>query len=294
MTILEALNWGRERLKTTQEEKITAGHNPMLDAQALLSTALKKPASYLFAHFEDEIAEDKAELFQKYIERRLKHEPVAYITGSKEFYKRKFKVNKFVLIPRPETEIMIDEALKLIDERTTVIDVGTGSGAVAITLSLEKQIPVIAIDIDHQALALAKINAENLGAEKNISFLEGDLLAPYMAKNINDTTASRTVICANLPYVRIQQWQTLDPDVVRFEPKSAIVGGVDGLDLYDRLLGQLVEKRKSFPEDLFVLLEIDPSQEISAVRLIEDHFPLATINLKRDLADKPRLIVAKL
>ncbi|MBU1125986.1 peptide chain release factor N(5)-glutamine methyltransferase [Patescibacteria group bacterium] len=294
MTILEALNWGRERIKSTLEEKITQGHNPMLDAQVLLSYTLKKPTSYLFSHFEDELPLEKAEIYQGYIERRSKHEPVAYITGSKEFYKRKFRVNKFVLVPRPETELMIDEALKLIDERSTVIDVGTGSGAIAITLAAEKDIPVIATDVDSQALAIARVNATELGVTKLISFLEGDLLLPYIKINIHDAQASSAIICANLPYARIQQWPVLDPDVQNYEPKKAIVGGVDGLDFYDRLLQQIEENRDHFPATIHLLLEIDPSQEISGPRLVTEHFPMAKLELLRDLAHKPRLIVAQI
>lgn len=294
MTIFEALNWGREQIKSTLDEKITQGHNPMLDAQVLLAKAIQKPTSYLFAHFEDEITNAQADKFQSFIDRRKQHEPVAYITGEKEFYKRKFSVNKFVLIPRPDTELMVESALKLIDEYTTIIDVGTGSGAIAVTLAAEKQQPVVAIDIDPQALAVARRNAEAHNAEKYLSFLEGDLLQPYFDKNIHETQSTQAVITANLPYIRIQQWPTLDPDVHVFEPKRALVGGVDGLELYDRLLQQIYDNRDKLPSIVYLMLEIDPSQEISCPRLVKEHFPEAEVQKQRDLSGKPRLIMAKL
>ena len=259
MTILEALNWGRKEIKSTLHEKMTQGHNPMIDTQVLLSFCLNKPTAYLFSHFEDKLPTELLDKYKALIERRLKHEPVAYIVGFKEFYKRPFKVNKFVLVPRPETEQMVDEALKLIEDNTSVIDVGTGSGAIAVTIAAEKHIPVIAIDIDQNALTIAKANAKLNKVDNLISFLNGSLLAPYIEKNIHDRASSKVVITANLPYAKIQQWPILDPDILQFEPKHAIVGGVDGLELYDGLLSQIKNYKEQFPSKIHLLLEIDPS-----------------------------------
>lgn len=295
MTILEAMNWGRARLRDSLAEKVSADlHNPMLDAQVLLSHCLKKPTAYLFAHFEDELPAEIADRYQNLIERRAHHEPVAYIIGKKDFYNRTFLVNPNVLIPRPETEQLIDEAKKLIQDNTTIIDIGTGSGNIAVTLAAETEQPVVAIDIDQNALTTAQANAQEHRVEHLLSLLSGNLLEPFLAKNIRLPDDANSVIVANLPYGRIAQWPTLDPDVHLFEPKKAYIGGVDGLDLYDQLLQQLLDHRNLFPDQLTILLEIDPSQELSAPRLIQEYFSNAQIQTLKDLANKSRVIIAEI
>ncbi|RMD52356.1 peptide chain release factor N(5)-glutamine methyltransferase, partial [Candidatus Parcubacteria bacterium] len=239
MTILEALNWGKKQL-----EHISSA-NPMLDAQILLSACLNKPTSYLFANFEEKIPIETTNKYQRFIQRRQRQEPVSHILGKKEFYGRTFYINPHVLTPRPETEILIEQALPFIDQKTAVIDVGTGSGAIAITLAAEKQIPVIAIDISRQALAIAKHNAEKEKVADYIAFLQGDLLQPIFVKKFNFHNKT-TIITANLPYIPHKKWLNLDNDVKKYEPKIALVGGVDGLDYYDRLLQQLKNNRHKF------------------------------------------------
>lgn len=294
MTILEALNWGREEIKKTLHEKAETGHNPMIDAQILLSFCLKKPTSFLFSHFEEEIQENVSEKYQRLIQRRANHEPVSYITGEKEFYGRQFKVNQFVLIPRPETEMIIDEIKKNVTENTLLADVGTGSGAIAITLALETGLPIVATEIDKNSLAVALHNAEKHKVKHLISFQQGNLLAPYFEKNINESAREKMIIAANLPYAKIGVWQSLDPDVQKFEPKHAIVGGVDGLDLYDSLLSQIRTNIKKLPNQIHLLFEIDPSQELSIVRLIREYFENAEVEILNDLARKPRLVTVKI
>ncbi len=295
MTILEAMNWGRKQLRNSLTEKVNIDlHNPMFDAQVLLSNCLNKQTAYLFAHFEDELSDETAAKYQKLVKRRAHHEPIAYIIGEKDFYNRTFVVNKFVLIPRPETEQMIDEAVKLIKPGTVLIDIGTGSGNIPITLATETEQPIVAIDIDADALIVAKTNAENHQIDHLISFMQGHLLEPYLEKNITTPKNANTVITANLPYGRIATWPTLDPDVHLYEPKKAFAGGVDGLDLYDQLLQQLLDKRKLFSDELTLLIEIDPSQELTAPRLITEYFPAAQVETLKDLAGKSRTIIAQI
>lgn len=292
MTILEALNWGRDEIRKTLPEKVTKEHNPMIDAQVLLSFALKKSTAYIFCHFEDNISKDIESIFKEMIFRRVNHEPIAHIIGTKAFYKRRFTVNKNVLIPRPETEQLVEEAINHISDTSTIIDVGTGSGAIAITIAAETHQPVIAIDIDHNALAVAKTNAKTHDVENLISFLHGNLLEPYIKKNIRDHQSANTIITANLPYEKIQTWQTLDPDVTQFEPRHAIVGGASGLELYENLLKQIKTHRDLFSARVDVFFEINPAQELSVPHLIKKYFPNALIQVKKDLAGKSRIITA--
>jgi release factor glutamine methyltransferase len=291
MTIFEALNWGEQELRSTIKEKSIDGHNPKIDAQVLLAHTLGRTNSYLFAHFNDPIQDKHQEKYHRFIERRMRHEPVAYILGEKAFFGRQFRVNASVLIPRPETEIMIELAMPLINEQTTVIDIGTGSGAIAITLAKETDQQVIAIDISTRALAVAKYNAQTHKVDHKISFMEGNLLEPYIQKSINESGSHRScVIMANLPYARQRQWEFLDPDVIEYEPKSAIVSGVDGLDHYDNLLKQIQKNRHSFPTSTTLFFEIDPSQSTSIKHLVHEYFPQSDIKITNDLASKPRIV----
>lgn len=294
MNILEALNWGRDELKTTLHEKVESGHNPTLDAQVLLSHCLKKPTAFLFSHFEDELGSEIADKYQKTIKRRKHHEPVAYITGEQEFYGRNFTVNNFVLIPRPETELIIDEIKKLIKDDSSIIDVGTGPGTIAVTLAAETGLPVIATEIDQNSMRVGQLNAENHNVDHLISFQKGDLLSPYFEKNIDESNLDHMVIAANLPYEKLGVWQNLDPDVINFEPKHAIIGGVDGLDYYDKMFAQITSNRHKMPKDVHILFEITPSQELTAPRLVREYFPSSEIELLYDLANKPRLVICKI
>lgn len=295
MTIFEALTWGENQLRETLQEKSIKAHNPKLDAQVLLAHTLGKANAYLFAHFNDELQASLEEKYNRFIQRRMRHEPVAYILGQKEFYGRMFCVNASVLIPRPETELMIEQSIPLINDQTTVIDIGSGSGAIAVTLAKETDQNIIAIDISANALAIAKHNAKEQNVDHQISFLHGNLLEPYLEKGINESGENRScVILANLPYARERQWEFLDPDIKEYEPKSAIVSGVDGLAHYDELLKQIKNSRRLFPASTTLFFEIDPSQNITSKNLILEYFPQANIKIFNDLAGKPRLVVSKI
>ncbi len=297
MTIFEALTLGAERLKSTQHEKLQAPGSPKLDAQVLMSFVLNKPSSYLFAHGDEVVDALVLEQYQTFIERRAAHEPIAYITGEKEFYKRPFIVTPATLIPRPDTEVLVEEALKAAKPETVFLDLGTGSGAIAITLAAESTSGVFATDISTEALDVAVANARKLGVADRVIFLHGDLLTPFITKLKSwkeQANIPSLIITANLPYIARGQYEELDPDVLNFEPKSALLAGVDGLDLYDQLLDQLYESRALFPADLQLLIEIDPSQAFSATRLIKHYFPKAPLKTISDLARHPRVIQAQI
>ncbi len=274
-----------------------AAPNPKFDAQVLLCAVLGCSSAQLFAHGNDPLTPEKEQLFHSYIERRAKHEPVALIIGKKAFYGRDFLVNASTLIPRPETELIIETSIPLVEEGTVVIDVGTGGGAIAITMARETEAPVVAIDISEDALIVAQINAQTHQVAHRIAFWSGNLLLPFFKAFTSwpdKEEAKHLLLIANLPYLSKNQWEALDPDVKNFEPKTALVGGRSGLELYDELLMQLKSVRPTLPSHITLLFEIDPSQKESAPKLIRAHFPDATIEVKNDLAALPRMILAKL
>lgn len=228
-------NWLINAEKTLIDTSGTA----RLDTEVLLADALDKDKSWLYAHPDQEIEATTLKKLNSQLKRRVLHEPLAYIRGKSEFYGREFLVDKRVLVPRPETETLIALAIEQvigyrlkIKDKITIVDVGTGSGALAITAKLELPYSeVIATDIDSKCIKLAQRNARKHKA--NIKFLEGDLLAPF--SNLQPITYN-LVVLANLPYV-----PTNYPinQAAAHEPKLAIFGGPDGLDLYRQLFNQL-------------------------------------------------------
>ncbi|NBS67545.1 peptide chain release factor N(5)-glutamine methyltransferase [bacterium] len=297
-TILSALEQGAHTLKRAWEGVyFDSPPNAKFDAQVLLCAILHKPAAYLFAHGGDPLSEEQASVFFAAIERRSKHEPVALITGEKAFFGRDFSVTKDTLIPRPETEVLVETVLPLITPSTIVIDVGTGSGAISITLACETAAPVVATDISQHALEVAKRNALRHGVVDRISFLLGNLLLPFfpaLAQWPAHFPVDHLLVCANLPYLTTHQWEALDPNVKNFEPRTALVGGYTGLELYDELLMQIKARRTLLPKNITLACEIDPAQKDKLPQVIHAHFPGAGIVILYDLARLPRLVLATL
>ncbi len=229
-----------------------------LDAQLLLSAALYKPREYLLAHYDQELSVIELAQADKWLQRRLKREPIAYILGHKEFYGRDFMVSPTVLIPRPESETII-EILKGL-ELGTIIDIGTGSGCLAVSAKLE--IPdskVIATDISEDALQVARQNANGLNT--TITFVISDLLAGV--KNI--TTKNQIVVIANLPYVD-KNWE-VSPET-KFEPSQALFATDDGLKLVKKLI---IQAQKKLRKGDNLLLEADPRQHKAMTEYAKKH-----------------------
>ena len=302
MTILEALQWANNKLKKVGIE------SPMLDAELLLASVLDVPKSWLFGHIADNLKPHQEEKFFMLIDRRLKHEPVAYLINKKGFYGRDFFVDPSVLIPRPATETMIEHALdafaKCDREKTLFVDIGTGSGAIAITLAAETQTPVLAIDSDQSALVTARRNAQSISVEEHIDFQHGSLLEPLITlfetirasgnPNISSVSPFKDlIVCATLPYLTTAQMNTLDPDV-RFEPVRALVAGVDGLDAYWDLFRQFKKQREILPRHITVLIEIDPDQVNRSLQLIRHYFPESTVRIEKDLQKNDRIVLAEI
>ncbi len=203
-----------------------------LEKEILLAFILKKDRSFLSAFPETNLTTSELKSFTELWQRVGDNEPLAYLLGYKEFFGRNFLVNKNVLIPRPETEDLIEEVLKYSQDKVlTVVDVGTGSGAIAITLKLENpNLNVFATDISSTALSVAQKNAKLYGQTGKITFVEIDLLANFSDK--------ADVIVANLPYIPTKNWQKLDTQIKDYEPRLALDSGVSKLVLYEKLFSQ--------------------------------------------------------
>jgi release factor glutamine methyltransferase len=204
--------------------------SPRLDAELLLAHALDVTRVELYTHHDRPLTEDELAAIRELIRRRARREPVAYITGSKGFRTIELQVDDRVLVPRPETELLVERSLALLQgvEEPRVLDVGTGSGAIA--LSVAAELPgarVTAVDVSPGALSVARANAERLGLE--VEFVEGDLL---------DGVAGRTfdAVLSNPPYIAEPHLGLSDPEVREFEPRLATVSGPDGFEIYRRLL----------------------------------------------------------
>lgn len=253
-----------------------------LEAEILLARVLGRDRVYLYANYDAPVNQDERSIFREFIKRRVRKEPLSYITGTKEFMSLEFKVNPAVLIPRPESEILVEKAIDLFkDQPCTICDIGTGSGALAISLAHYLPLArVFATDISRQALDTARDNAASLQVE--VEFLEGDLLAPFLDKeNYFD------LIVANLPYIPLEEYYTLDSGVKSYEPQTALLAPGDGLDIYRRLLPQAYTVLK---EGAYLFIEIGWQQGEKAIQMMNN---LKEVQIIKDLAGFNRVVMAR-
>lgn len=266
------------------------------DSETLLLCALGRDVpeinlAWLIAHEGDRLAPAAAVAFHGLIERRRAGEPIQYITGEAEFYGLPFRVNRDVLIPRPETEILVEQAVKLAERlrklgaiaAPRMVDVGTGSGAIAVALA--RALPfaeIAAIDISASALAVARANAERNGVAGRIRFLEGDLFDAVGGGSFD-------FVLSNPPYVSESDRATLDVEVRDYEPAQALFAGEDGMEIYRRLLPAA---RKALVAGGTLLLEIGCGQRAEMQTLLEQE-GFATIEFFRDLQGIPRVAMAQ-
>jgi release factor glutamine methyltransferase len=272
-TVSELLRAGVAELRRAGVE------NPQLDAQLLLAHAWGVARSDLLARLPERVDPEVERKYRELLGRRVRREPLAYITGVREFYGREFEVSPSALIPRPETELLLERALHLGGRGVVVVDVGTGSGCVAVSAALERpEWRVYATDTSAAALALARANARRHGVEGRISFLHGSLLGPLPER--------AGLVLANLPYVPTDELERLQPEVRLWEPREALDGGPDGLDVVRALLAQLPTATAT---GSVCLLEIDPRQfptlQLEAGRLL----PGWTFARWPDLAGRDRV-----
>jgi len=258
-----------------KRKKITSA---VLDAEVLLSYVLKKSREYLFAHPEKMANKNQVYWLKSLLKRRSRLEPIAYLTHQKEFYNLEFYVDQRVLIPRPETEILVEEILKMIpkNSKATIADIGTGSGCIAITLA--KHLPkakIIASDISKNAIAVAKRNASRYSVAKRVKFVVGNLLKP-IAHPID-------IIVANLPYLS----QKDENKEIKFEPYQALFGRKNGLEHFENLLKQASVELN--PQGK-IFLEIQPAQLKSIKVIALNNFPKAEIRVIKDLSGQNRIM----
>ena len=281
-TVRQALSRAWDRLTAADIEYAE------LEAEVLLRYALapdrRLMRADLYTRLGDAIDNASAARYENLIARRLAHEPSAYITGHREFYGLDFHVTPDVLIPRPETELLVECALKTHAAQhpePVIVDVGTGSGAIAIAIaSALPNARVIATDVSEAALSVARVNAHKHEMEGRIVLLQGDLLSPI-------ETAVDLVV-ANLPYVTTPDWQALEPELREHEPRLALDGGNDGLDLIRRLLTQAHSYLKPGGA---VCLEFGIGQRDAIVALARAAFSDARIEVNDDFSGTPRVLV---
>ncbi len=269
--IVDLLDRGQEHLAGAVER-------PRREAALLLGEVLGFTEAQLLARADEEVAVPSAVIYGQLIRRRADHMPVAYLLGRREFWGRPFAVDQRVLVPRPETEHLVEAALECIDGDARVLDVGTGSGCIAVTIALERQdARVVATDVSPGALAVAAVNCRRHGVNDRVRLVRGDLFAPLSAGSFD-------VIVSNPPYVRVDEWPSLMPEVRDHEPPEALFAG-DGLDFFRRLLAAA----DFFRPGQLLLLEIGKGQ-FDAVRGLASEAGFELEWMVADLAGIPRVV----
>jgi release factor glutamine methyltransferase len=251
---------------------------PRLTAEVLLATVLGRERSYLYAHPEEELAAALFARFEAWTGERIEGRPTQYITGRQEFYGREFLVTPDVLIPRPETEHLVETALRLAGEARSILDVGCGSGAIAITLSLEMRRPVWTCDVSPAALRLARENARRFGAP--VGFVIGDLASAFANHSLD-------LLISNPPYVAEGDQAVLPREVRDYEPRVALFAGPEGLDIYRRLV---VDAERVLRPGGRLIVELGFGQAEAVRRMLAPCW--GEIEVVPDLAGIPRVLAA--
>lgn len=257
--------------------------NPRLDAEVLLSNILKKERIYLYVEFDKPLLPEELSSFREAIKKRVAKQPVAYILGYKEFMGIEFKVNSDVLIPRPDTEILVENALRRLEkyEKPTFADIGTGSGAIAVSIvKLSNNINGVAVDISSKALTIAKENAEKAEVGDKLQFFEGNLCEPI-------SNLKFTALLSNPPYIPNGDIVNLTPEV-RNEPHLALAGGEDGLDCYRELINQ---GRNLIIEGGFMMFEVGINQAESVAAIARKYDDMEVLEIIKDYAGIDRVVV---
>lgn len=260
-----------------------------LEAELLLRHVLGLDKTYFYLRLPESLTAEQQRAYEQLLARRLAHEPTAYLTGHREFYGLDFHVGPGVLIPRPETEMVVEESLRQARARAATqravvfVDVGTGSGAIAIAVAKHApEIDVYAIDQAPEALAIAQYNARRLRVAGRVRFLQGDLLAPMRRP--------ADVVAANLPYIPSTVVETLAPEVQANEPRIALDGGDGGLTVIRRLLAML--RARTNPGGVAILETAYDQGE--AVRALAEGVACGPVSIQRDLAGHERVVVVPL
>lgn len=272
--------------RTTREFAAGGSPSPRLDAEVLLMNFLKIDRLQLFMRPEKELTQTEYAEFSQWIARRRRNEPVAYITGGKEFWSLLFEVNRDVLIPRPETECLIEEVLKCYGREAgplRIIDIGTGSGAIGVVLA--KELPtahVTATDISGGALAVARRNASRHGAAEQMEFIEGDLFA--------STVGVFDIIVSNPPYIPDDVYPQLPEGIRSFEPRDALIAGPDGEAFHRKIIGEGTGRLKPGGR---IFLEIGEGQKAVVEALFQEKGLYDSIRFRADYGGMDRVAMAR-
>ena len=279
-TISSVLKWTIEYFQRLKLD------SPRLDAEILLSYALGKSRIYLYSHFDEPLEKLELTSYHEFVDRRSKGEPVAYITGQKEFFTIPFLIENGVLIPRPETEELVAIVTNLLKDRESVeiLDLCTGSGCIA--LSILKFLPnskATAIDLSDKAIEISNKNSARLDLQDRIEILKGDLFEPI------DPDKKFDAIVSNPPYIPQKDLENLPIDVKKFEPTLALDGGIDGLDFYRKIAN---ESKNFLAADGFIAVEIGIAQS-EKVEEIFNKAGFNKIDVHKDLSGIDRVVIAR-
>lgn len=286
-TLREALNWASSLLSSLHL-------NPKI-AQWVLMDLLDLDLTQLTLKLDHPLSPQTKTLFLEKMERILAREPYQYVLGKADFYGRPFRVTPAVLIPRPETELLVEEVLREIGHLPgksplRVVDIGTGSGAIAITLALElaadssisRPVEVYGLDISAEALEVARHNALTLKAE--VTFWQSDLLSRMMAQGLKGD-----VLVSNPPYIPLADREKLEPEVVDHEPHLALFAGEDGLDFYRAIVE---ESRQVLKRPALLAFEVGAGQAQAVHRMVQKAYPEARLRIRKDYQGHERVVLA--
>jgi release factor glutamine methyltransferase len=279
-TVRRILDWTIPHLKSHGSE------SPRLDAEILLAHARGCPRIQLYTNYDQPLTDDQRAVMRDLVKRRAAAEPVAYLVGHREFFGLDFRVTNDVLVPRPDTETLIVEALEGLKPlaQPRVLDIGTGSGCIAIAIAVHcPQATVIATDRSATALQVAQVNADKHNVADRTRFLCGDLFSPLADE------APFDLIASNPPYIASEEIETLAPDVRLHEPRAALDGGPDGLNVIRRLIAEAPQHLR--PQGK-LLIEIGEDQAEAVTQLVTTNGRYDEVAILRDLAKQPRVVRA--
>ena len=288
MDLFEGGEWSINRIINFIKNNsvfLESNENPEIDIEIFLCSILKCNKMDLYLRYENPLKKIQLDILKNYIDRRNKNEPVQYITQSSNFYGRSFFVNPNVLIPRPETEILIDVALDKAEqfESPYIFDIGTGSGCISITLALEIMgSQVYGSDISKKAIEVAKKNKRDFSV-KNLQLINEDIFFKV-------TPNSLDILISNPPYVKLDEYFVLMPDVLNYEPKIALTDNLDGLSFYKRIakIGKAHLNKNGW-----IILEVGVGKHPLEVRDIFNKYNYKNINLIKDYNKDLRVLVAQ-
>jgi release factor glutamine methyltransferase len=257
--------------------------SPLLDSEILMSKAINKSREFIILNLDQEIKKNNHVYFKRLINERSEGKPIAYLTGKKFFWKYEFNINENVLIPRPDTELIIEQVLKIYKNKSSInfLDIGVGSGCIILTILKEKKnFSGIGIDLSQECLKVCKINANNLGVSNRVKLFKSDV--------DNFTFGKYDLIISNPPYIKKLDLKYLDKDVINFEPKLALNGGLEGLSEIRKVINRSSELMKKKGK---LILEIAFDQKQEVKRLLRDK-KFYINEVVKDLAKNDRCIIS--